>query len=319
MTNKIRKTAAVMLAVMFAVAAVFVMVSVPAYAASKPARVSGVKASAKSNHTITVSWKKTANAKKYQVYRAASKKGKYKRISVTKDTSFINSNLEKGTKYYYKVRAVNGSKSGSFSTVCPAKTKNSSLYDVVVDKDAGTVTIKAEVNGKYFKNSTRHLMVDRNGFNKGTAILSSYCTPDDLYNGLVKAGGKSWSKSGGKTLRDGEKNTVRNAENKEFSKIDVTISWGDESYSLKDCLTTKKGGKTSPKVNMVFSGNPKAAARTPSGCMTCMDSCYIGIVANSAYGLCVIDRGNPTLYARSDVLPAGGKVVKVTFRIKRNK
>ncbi|MBR3126046.1 MAG: fibronectin type III domain-containing protein, partial [Mogibacterium sp.] len=296
-THKLRKITVLILAAIISFGTVFTGTSYQAFAASKPARVTGVKASALSNYSIKVTWKKTKSAKKYQVYCAEKKNGKYRRTATVSGTCYVDSNLNKGTRYYYKIKAVNGSKKGAFSSVKAASTKNSSLYDVTVNKEAKTVTISARVNGYYFNNSTRHFMVDQNGFNKGKAILSSYCTPDDLYNGLIKAGGVSWSKTAGKTLKNGEKNTVNNAENKNFSKLDISVSWGNETHSLSDCLTTEKNGSIAPEIDMIFTGNPKAAAKTPSGCMVCMDSCYIGMAANCAYGLCVIDQGNPTLFA----------------------
>lgn len=320
-TNAIRRYAALMLVVVFTIVTVFTAASVPAYAASKPAKVTGLKVTARSNTSVYIKWNKASRAKKYQVYRATSKKGKYTKIATTTRPNYLNSKLKKGKKYYYKVRAINGSKKGAFSIIKYATTKKSANYDVTVNSAERSVTISAKINGKFFTNPTRHLMIDNYGFNKGHSILTSYCTPDDLYNGLVKAGGVSWSKTEGKKLKNGEKNTVENAENKNFSKLEVTISWDDESgntitRSLRDCLTTVKGGEEAPEVEMAFTGNPKAASKTPSGCMVCMDSCYIGMVANTAYGLCVIDNHDPDLYARPDVLPADGTVVKVTFKIK---
>lgn len=311
------RTMAFMLALVFTFVTVFSAASMPAYAAAKkPAKVTGVKVTARSNYTVRISWKKAKNAKKYEIYRATSKKGKYKKVATTTQKAYDNYNLTKGKKYFYKIRAVNGKKKGAFSAVKYAATYNKEQYEVVVDKEAKSVTISARVNGKYFTESTRHLMIDSYGFNKGKAMLTSYCTPYDLYYGLVKAGGKSWSKTSGKALKMGEKNTIGNAENKDFSKLDVTISWGGKTYDLKDCLTTEKGAVVPPEIDMIFAANPKAAAKTPSGCMTCMDSCYIGIVANCAYGLCVIDNKNPALYARQDVLPANDTVVQVTYTIK---
>lgn len=318
-TGKMRRTAAVMLAVMLILVGVCSAVTVPAFAAAeKPERVTGVKASAKSSSSIRITWNKAEKAKKYQVFRASSKKGKYKIVKTTTGRSFTNKGLKASKKYYYKVCAVNGSKKGKFSTVVSAKTK-SVLKDVIVDKSAKTVTIRAKVNGTFFTNSTRHFMICNNSkyFNSGKAILDGYCTPEDLYKGLVEAGGVSWSKSRDKMLKEGEKNSKSNAENKNYSHLSVTVSWGGNEYDLKDCLTTTKGGKKAPKIDMVFSGNPKASAKTPSGCMVCLDSCYIGIVANSAYGLCVIDNNDPSVFARKDTLPSNGKVVKVTFKIKQ--
>ena len=203
-----KKTAVMMLAALFVFAAAFASVQMPSYAASKPAKVTGIRAAARSNYSVRISWKKVKNAKKYQVYRANKKNGRYKKITTLTGTSYINSDLKKGTRYFYRVRAVNGNSKGAFSAKKSVSTMNSPLYDVEIDKGAGTVTISAKVNGKYFSRSTRHLMVDQYGFNKGTAMLTSYCIPDDLYNGLVRAGGVSWSKSAGKKLKNGEKNTV---------------------------------------------------------------------------------------------------------------
>lgn len=317
-TGIYRKTTALMLAAVFTLVTVFSMAAAPAYAATKtPSKVDRVEAGTTQN-TIVITWKKAKNAKKYLVYRAPSKKGKYKKISTTAKTTFVDSKLKKGTKYFYKVRAVNGKKKGAFSSIKSITTKNSEKYDVIVDKTTKTVTISAILNRKYFDESTRHLIIDQYRFNKGKAILTSYCSPEELYYGLTEAGGISWSKSEGKKLKDGEKNTVSNAENKNFSHIDVAISWGDKTYSLSECLTTEKGKAAAPEIDMIFSGNPKAAAKTPSGCVTCMDSCYIGIVANCAYGLCVIDHEDPALFARPEAFPAeqDGDEVKVIFTIK---
>ena len=315
--KKCKRAAALLMAMIFTMVTVFSAVSMPAYAAAKtPAKVAGVKATATSASSIKITWKKAKNAKKYQVYRATSKKGKYKKVKTTTKESFINKHLKSGKKYYYKVRAINGKKKGKFSKKVYAVTKKASLSDVIVDTSEKTVTIKAKVNGTYFVKSTRHLMIDRKGFNKGMAILESYCYPEDLYNGLVKAGGVSWSKSADKELKSGEKISKSNAENKNYSTMDITVSWDDETHKLSECLTTKRGGTTAPKLNMVFSGNPKASAKTYSGCMVCLDSCYIGIVSNSEYGLCDIDNGKPQVFARSDVLPDDGTVVNVTFKLK---
>lgn len=316
-TSNARRLAAMMLAIVFTLVAVMGAATVPTYAATKkPARVKGVKCVATSSSAIKITWKKAKNAKKYQVYRATSKNGKYKKVKTLKKRTFVNKGLKSGKKYFYKVRAINGKKKGKFSAKKYATTKKNSKAVVTVDKAKKTVTIYAKVNGKYFTKSTRHFMVDQNGFNKGLGILSSYCSPKDLYNGLVKAGGTSWSKTAGVSLKPGEKNTKGNAENKAFSSIDVSVSFDGETHSLSECLTTKRAGSKAPKLNMIFTGNPAAASKTKSGCMVCLDSCYIGIVANNEYGMCVIDDGNPTVYGRSDVLPEDGSVVKVIFTIK---
>lgn len=95
-----------------------------------PAKVSSVKASAKSGKKIKLTWKKTYNASGYEIYRATSKKGKYKKIKTitkAKTVSYTNKSLKKGKKYYYKIRAyrlIKGKKVyGSYSSVVSAKAK----------------------------------------------------------------------------------------------------------------------------------------------------------------------------------------------------
>ncbi len=64
--------------------------------------LSNIKESGK----IKVKWKKISKAKKYEVYRATSKKGKYSLIKTTKSTSLVNTSTKAGKRYYYKVRAI---------------------------------------------------------------------------------------------------------------------------------------------------------------------------------------------------------------------
>ncbi|WP_394922347.1 hypothetical protein [uncultured Robinsoniella sp.] len=80
-----------------------------------------VKAGAKK---ATITWKKTAGASGYQVYRATSKSGKYKKVYTGKKSSavkYVNSKLKSRKSYYYKVRAykvVDGKTYyGSYSTI----------------------------------------------------------------------------------------------------------------------------------------------------------------------------------------------------------
>lgn len=93
-----------------------------------PSKVTGVKLTAKKK-AMKVAWKKTAGASGYKVYRATSKKGKYKCVKTasSKTTSFINKKLKKNKKYYYKVCAFvkSGKKTynGAYSTVVMKKAK----------------------------------------------------------------------------------------------------------------------------------------------------------------------------------------------------
>lgn len=79
---------------------------------------------------VTLKWKKVSGVSGYEVYRATSKNGKYKKVkTITSNskTTYVNKNLETGKKYCYKIRTyknVDGKKVyGQYSTVKTAKVK----------------------------------------------------------------------------------------------------------------------------------------------------------------------------------------------------
>ena len=79
---------------------------------------------ASDSSSVKLTWKKIKGVSGYVVYRATSKKGKYKKIRTLKKasrTTYTNRNLKAGKTYYYKVRAyrkVKGKKVyGSYSKV----------------------------------------------------------------------------------------------------------------------------------------------------------------------------------------------------------
>lgn len=89
-------------------------------------KIKKAKASGKS---VKLKWKKVKDAKKYQIFRANSKNGKYKKIKTVskKKTTFVDKKVKRNKKYFYKVRSykvVNGKKVfSSFSKVIAVKVK----------------------------------------------------------------------------------------------------------------------------------------------------------------------------------------------------
>lgn len=84
-------------------------------------KVSSLKVIKSSSTAGQLKWKKVKGATRYQVYRAASAKGKYKKIATVKKIKYRDSRLAPGKKYFYKVRAARkaGGRyvTGKFSTV----------------------------------------------------------------------------------------------------------------------------------------------------------------------------------------------------------
>ena len=77
-------------------------------------------------NSIRLTWAATAGAVKYELYRATSAYGSYKRLTTTAALNYTNKSVYTGTTYYYKVRSyrlVSGKKVyGPWSAVASAKT-----------------------------------------------------------------------------------------------------------------------------------------------------------------------------------------------------
>lgn len=65
------------------------------------------------SNQVKLKWSKVTGAKQYQIYRAASENGTYTKVKTTSSRSWTDTG-RKG-EYWYKVRAVNGKKTGAFS------------------------------------------------------------------------------------------------------------------------------------------------------------------------------------------------------------
>ena len=73
-----------------------------------------------SSGKIKLTWTKVTGATKYEIWRSKTgKDGSYGKIYTTSNTSYTNTNAEAGTKYYYKIKAVNGNSAAAsgFSAV----------------------------------------------------------------------------------------------------------------------------------------------------------------------------------------------------------
>ena len=166
--------------------------------------------------------------------------------------------------------------------------------DIVVDAEAGTVTITAQVNGTFFDQSTMHCVVFKDGGAGDKAMM-------------VEAGGEPWC-TDGSHLEDGEFT--------DGQKVDVSFTWDGqtEPVALADALKTDDGR---PDVDMRFSGNQQGNKEAGSGCIACLNSCWAGITSNAAYAFGAIDSGNPHVYLDDSVMPADGTDVTVTFTLQK--
>ncbi len=96
-----------LLAVLVVISA-FAVCSVSASAATLKAPT-GVKV-VNQNHSLVISFKKVSGAKTYEIYKGS------KQFAITNKTSIRDYSVTGGHTYSYKVRAINGTKKGAFSS-----------------------------------------------------------------------------------------------------------------------------------------------------------------------------------------------------------
>lgn len=178
---------------------------------------------------------------------------------------------------------------------------------IKVDKEAGTITILSQVNGKYFTEPTRHASVFKDGGNGAKSIFTAYATPVDFYNGLIEIGAKP-----------GENMTLDNKETThvEGTPIKVSVTWNgaDKEYDINDVIKDSNG----KKLEFKFGGNLENAKSKNTGCIACLDSCPVGIISNTTYTYGAVEkRGEVKFTGNADVLPEDGTYVALTYSIQK--
>lgn len=94
---------------------------------------------------IKVSWTAVEGAEGYEVYRATSKNGTYKRIKTTTATSMTNASTTAGKMYYYKVLALAADPAAN-SALSSARARTCKLAQPVIKVSAVTATGKNKIS-----------------------------------------------------------------------------------------------------------------------------------------------------------------------------
>lgn len=79
-------------------------------------KITSIKSTSSSK--VTMKWKKVKGAKRYKIYRASSKNGKYKYIKTVKKNKYTDTSVVCSTKYYYKVKAYTNISKKSINSKC---------------------------------------------------------------------------------------------------------------------------------------------------------------------------------------------------------
>lgn len=174
---------------------------------------------------------------------------------------------------------------------------------LVVNKDKKEVKILAEVNGKYFTESTRHGVVFKDGSNGEKSVLRGLANQVDFYNGLESIGAKPGNNI---KLTDMDKGVKV-----EGSKLNVFVTWEGlgKEIPFNDIISS-----SDPRpMDVRFGGNLENAKSKNTGCILCLDSCAVGITSNASYG--TGESKTVKFNGKKDVLPKDGTKVTVIFRL----
>lgn len=132
---------------LFSFLLLFVILGIPqtAFAANRPAKVTGIKCGTTTSNSINISWTPQSGITGYQIFRSTSYSGPFKKITniAAGNQAFCNLSLQGGREYYYRVRAYCGSSTGKFSRILTARTKGPARPATVrvsanIRKHAGT-------------------------------------------------------------------------------------------------------------------------------------------------------------------------------------
>ena len=177
---------------------------------------------------------------------------------------------------------------------------------IKIDKDAKSVTIYAKYNGKFETEATRHLAIFKDGKLSDMSIFSSYVSPVDFYDALVEVGAEA-----GNNMNADNAATTKT----EGSKLDVSLTWeGKDSPIGVDEVVKDSNGKA---LDIRFSGNIDNAKDFNTGCITCLDSCFVGITSNGEYPLGAIEETKEVSFSvDADKAPEDGTPVAITYTVK---
>lgn len=176
---------------------------------------------------------------------------------------------------------------------------------IKVDKEAGTVTVLTQVNGKYFTETTRHASVFKDGSNGAKSVFTAYGNHVDFYNALVEIGAKP-----------GDNMTPDNATTTkvEGTALNLKVTWNGagKEYDINEVVKDSNGSKIAFK----FGGNLERAKAKNTGCLSCLDSCPVGIISNTAYSYGAVEQTKEVKFTGDQkVLPADGTYVATIYSI----
>lgn len=181
----------------------------------------------------------------------------------------------------------------------------SETNNMVVDKEAKTIKIFALANGKYLSESTRHGVVSDGGKFADKAVFRSFVKPADFHQALLDIG----AVPGNNMNKDNAETTLT-----EGSNLKLTFTWKDQESGkdINDVITDSNGNP----IQIRFSGNLDNANEKKTGCITCLDSCLVGITSNASYPYGSVEKAKTVEFnGNMENFPLDGEPVVITYEV----
>lgn len=179
---------------------------------------------------------------------------------------------------------------------------------LIVDKRGKRVLIYTEVNELNAHQSNVHWgVVFKDGRFQDRAILRSWASQLAFHDALLSIGAKP-----GNNLN---KNTI--GKYVAGDVLDIMATWPGLGRELRlDEIFSESGGKG---FKIRFGGNRIAAAEQKTGCITCLESCWVSISSNSSYpqigSMKRFFNPNARFKGKAESLPKDGRPVILIYRI----
>jgi hypothetical protein len=179
---------------------------------------------------------------------------------------------------------------------------------IIVDRQDKRVLIYTEVNEMNVHQSNVHWgVVFKDGRFQDRAILRSWANHLAFHDALVAIGAKPGNNLSKETI----------GKHVEGDLFDISATWPGLAKEMPlDKIFSESGGKG---FKIRFGGNRKASAEQNTGCITCLESCWIAIASNSVYPQTgAIKRfvsPNAKFQGKAAILPKDGQPVILIYRV----
>lgn len=190
-----------------------------------------------------------------------------------------------------------------------SKTADTASNALIVNKDKKEIVMKAEVNGKYFTESTRHGVVFKEGSNGEKSVLRGLSSETEFHDALIQIGATPGNNV---TMADMNADKTNGVAVK-GSKLNVFVTWEGSTKEIPFADIIKASEERPMDIH--FGGNLANAKEYKTGCVLCLDSCAVGITSDAAYPTGTTQNKVVQFFGDKTVLPQDGTKVSVIFRL----